>query len=112
MSERLKIAGMSIGGLVALITIVFVIGLAGLGYRMFFAPRQANIDRKVFEQTQSYTHGKIQDLSKYYNEYQKADDLIAKEAIKQLIIQQFAQFDSNKVINVTLRNFLVSTRGY
>lgn len=112
MNERLRILGMSAGGFIALVAVVFIVGFAGLGYKMIFAPRHADVDRKVFEQTQSYVHGKIQDLSKYYNEHRQADDPIAKEAIKQLVIQQFAQFDSAKVIEMTLRNFLITCRGY
>ncbi|MDD5738495.1 MAG: hypothetical protein PHY72_01005 [Candidatus Pacebacteria bacterium] len=112
MKDEVRVFGIAVSWVVLVVVIVFILGGAGLAYKMIFAPRHAAVDRQVFEESQSYVQGKIQDLSKYHNEYQKTDDIAAKEAIKQLIIQQFAQFDSNKVVDVNLRKFLISMRGY
>ena len=111
MGTKLKIAGLSIGGLAAFFAIIFIFGLAGLGYYKFFEPKKENIRREVFEQTQSYVHGKIQDLAKYYEEYNKAKPN-DKEAIRQLIIMRFAEFDESKIRSLKLRSFLVSMRGF
>lgn len=111
MGTKLKIAGISIGGIVGLIALVFIFGLAGLGYYKFFEPKKENIRREVFEQTQPYTHGKIQDLAKYYEEYSKAESS-DKEAIRQLIIMRFAEFDESKIKSLKLRSFLISMRGF
>ena len=111
MGEKLKIFGMSIAGLVAVLVIIFLIGLAGLGYYKFFEPKKENIRREVFEQTQSYTHGKIQDLAKYYEEYNKVE-FKDREAIRQLIIMRFAEFDESKIRSLKLKNFLITMRGY
>lgn len=111
MGRKLKIAGMSIGGLAAFFAIIFIFGLAGLGYYKFFAPKKENIRREVFEQTQSYVHGKIQDLAKYYEEYNKAEPE-DRESIRQLIILRFAEFDESKIRSLKLKAFLISMRGY
>lgn len=112
MGEKAKIFGLSVGAFVGLIAVIFILGLAGLGYKAFFAPKHAAIDRQVFEQTQSYVHGKVQDLAKYKQEYDATQDFTEHQAIKTVINQQFAQFDSNKVVDSNLRNFLVRMRGF
>ena len=71
----------------------------------------ANIDRKIYEQSKSYIHGKIQDLAKYYEEYQNADEE-GKQAIHNLIQMNFAELDENKIENRRLRIFLQEMRGY
>lgn len=111
MKKKLRVLGILIGVLVGMFAFVFVLGLFSLGYYKFFAPKEENIRREVFEQTQSYVHGKIQDLAKYQNEYNDADT-DEKEVIRQLIIVRFAEFDETKIKPITLRSFLISMRGY
>lgn len=98
--------------IVAFLVLLFALELIGLQWTRFFAPKRENIRREVFENTKSYTHGKIQDLSKYYGEYQKADNVEDKAAIASLIKMQFAEFDEKKINNAKLKQFLINTRGY
>lgn len=107
----LKIIGGAIGSLVVLVGLMFAFGVVDLAFFKFFAPKKENIRREVFEGTQSYVHGKVQDLAKYYEEYSKADEN-GKEAVRQIIIMRFAEFDGNKIQSVKLRSFLTSLRGY
>lgn len=90
---------------------IFLIGLYELGLFKFFAPRRENIRREVFEQTQSYVHGKIQDLAKYYDEYEEAAE-DEREALRQVIIMRFAEFDETQIRSAKLRNFLITMRRY
>ena len=112
MGEKLKIAGMGIGTFVIVIALVFVLGFVGLGYKKIFKPAHENINREVFENTQSFVHGKIQDLAKYKAEYNELTDPTEQAALKAIINQQFAQFDSSKINDANLRNFLVQMRGF
>jgi hypothetical protein len=95
-----------------LILVVFGFGLLRLGYKSYFAPKHAEVDREVFENTKSYVHGKTQDLAKYYREYQETEDMEDKAAIQEMIVMQFAEFDSKNVKNESLRRFLVNMRGF
>ena len=112
MKDGLKIAGVCLLGLVLLVAIAFALELGGLQWKRFFAPRHENVRREVFEETQSYVHGKIQDLAKYKDEYDGADSPEDKEAIRQLIILRFAELDETRIKASGLRNFLVRMRGY
>ena len=91
---------------------IIAIGLemAGLEWASFFKPKWENVERKTFEETQSYVHGKTQDLAKYFEEYQKNPE--DQESIRQLILMNFADFDANDMRNDSLRKFLIEMRGY
>jgi hypothetical protein len=109
---KFKIAGIGIGVLVGFLALQFVLGLYGLAWFKFFEPKRENIRREIFENTQSYVHGKIQDLAKYKDEYDSLTDPGDQEALRQIIILRFAEFDESKIRAANLRNFLVRMRGY
>lgn len=108
----MKVFGISVGAFVGMIAVVFILGGVGLGYKMVFKPANENVERQVFENTQSYVFGKIQDLAKYKQEYNALENPNDQQAIKNIINQQFAQFDKNKIQDPDLRNFLVQMRGF
>jgi len=107
----MKKLGIGLGIFIGIIGVFFALELVGLGFFKFFEPKRENIRREIFENTQSYTHGKIQDLAKYYEEYSKADEK-NKETLKQIIILRFAEFDVDKIKSSKLRLFLQNTRGF
>ncbi|HUV85377.1 MAG TPA: hypothetical protein VMV86_06665 [Methanosarcinales archaeon] len=107
-----KIIGIFLLFFAVLAVIMFATGGLELAYMKFFGVKKENVRREIFEQTQSYNHGKIQDLAKYYEEYQKAEGSADKEAIRSVILMRFAEFDANKINPPTLRSFLTSIRGY
>lgn len=112
MSDGARAFGGTLAIVVIIVALVFAIGGLGLAYKAYFAPKHANVDRQVYEQSQSYVHGKIQDLAKYKQEYDKTDSPVERQAIQTLINQQFAQFDSSKIVDSNLRKFLVNMRGF
>ena len=109
---NIKVFGRTLGVGAAALLLVFILGLISLGLYAFFAPRAENVRRNVFENTKSYTHGVIQDLGKYYDEYQGAKTPEDKAVIKQIIKVRFAEFNANKIDALTLRSFLKEMRGY
>jgi hypothetical protein len=96
--------------LIAIIILMFVLEVIGLGFTKFFEPKRENIRREIFENTKSYVHGKIQDLSKYKQQYDKGT-IDGKIAIEEIIKIQFADFDES-TINVANLHFLINMRGY
>ncbi len=107
-----KIIIRSILILILVIIILFGIEYLDLKLTRFFASRRENIKREVFENTKSYTHGKIQDLAKYYREYYEAESEADKQIIVKLIRIQFVEFDATQISNNDLKKFLINTRGY
>lgn len=107
-----KIIGISLLAIILSIALMFGAGILDLEFIKFFAPRKENIRREVFENTKSYTHGKIQDLAKYYDEYRKLEDVTEKSSIESVIKMQFANFDASVIDNQQLKSFLISIRGF
>ena len=102
---------------VVLVIIIFVGGMfilqfAGLEWTKFFKPKWQNVEREVFENTKSYTHGVIQDLAKYYEEYHQTHSTHDKTTIKNIIQIRFAEFDESKIKSPKLKSFLIEMRGY
>lgn len=79
-------------GLLAVIVIVFGLNYMGLVSFKFFAPKYENAKREVYENTQSYVEGKRQAITKYYDEWRKSDS-VEKNAIRSLVLQDFANFN-------------------
>lgn len=108
LKKKFQIIGIGL----AILILPVLLGMYSLGYFKFFAPMQENIRREVFENTKSYVHGVEQDLGKYYDEYRKAETDADREAVRQIVLVRFAEFDENKIQSQGLRNFLCQMRGY
>jgi hypothetical protein len=99
--------------------ILLIMGVIGFGFdilniqkKRITEPMKENVRREVFENTQSYVHGKRQELAKAYGEWSKTEDVTKKSAIEEVIKVTFSDFPANEINNDNLRKWLVSTRGY
>jgi rubrerythrin len=94
------------------VIIVFGLNLGGLEWNKFFSTRQENVKTQVFENTQSYIDGKNNELSSLYQEYQQAKTDEDKQILKNVVIQKFGDFDTDKIKTEQLKNFLKQMRGF
>ena len=87
----MKTVAMVVLVVVCLLSITWLI--QGNDFFMFkvFAPRYANVQREVFENTKSYQQGMIQELYAMQWEYEQADDA-HKAALADLILHRVADF--------------------
>ena len=92
----MRFIGHLLAAIVLIAAISFGLNYLGLVKFRFFAPRYENARREVFENTQSYVEGKRQALTKHYNEWRKADSA-EKNAIRAVVLQEFANFDIDKL---------------
>lgn len=90
------------------ITFLVIVGLIGLSWggtalgllhMKVFEPKRQNIQREVFENTQSYVEGKRQESIKDYKEWLQADD-DSKRALENLAAHKYANFDHVKYLEV------------
>lgn len=109
--KRWGIILLVIGAIILLIGLSFGLGFWKMAFKSTFEPMEQDIEREVFENTKSYVQGKIQDLSNYYEEYQKAD-AEDRVIIRNVIQMQFAGFEKKDIDNETLKSFLVNMRGF
>ena len=98
------------------IGVLVLIGFLGLGWVLmgnsfflykFFAPRQAAVERQVFENTRSFTQGMIQELENMHFEYEKATNPEVKASLRSIILHRVAGFNLNDpAVSVQLRAFI------
>jgi len=105
--SKIKITGI----VVAVLLVPFAIAFYSIFLYRATAPVMEDARREVFQNTQSYVHGKVQMLAKYKVEYDKAD-VDGKLAIVAVIRNQYAEFDDVAIKADGLRTFLVHTRGF
>jgi hypothetical protein len=98
--------------------LVILASVAGLGavtwglayhdliFTSFFAPKQEEIRRNVFEETKSFQTGAIQELQNMQFEYEKADKA-HKPALANLIRHRAAEISESKIPS-DLRSFIVN----
>jgi hypothetical protein len=101
-------------GVFILILVLAVVGFCFLDYSGIFWSSKVgvwreDVRRNNFEHTKSYNQGKIQDLAKYFHEYNEAD-ASGKVAIKATVRQMFADYDSSLVPDDELKQFLETCR--
>jgi hypothetical protein len=94
--------------------IVFVLALSWIAtgndfflYK-YFAPKQAQVQREVFEQTKSYNQGTVQQIRGYMAQYIVADSS-QRDALASVIIHETADYDENKLPQ-DCRDFLIKIR--
>jgi hypothetical protein len=99
-------------GMLALLVVFYGIGFIATGgdlaiYR-FWAPKMANAQRVVFENTQSYVEGKTEYLNQLRLAYSNADGG-QKEMLRQTILTEASTVDNEK-LPVDLQLFVRSLR--
>lgn len=100
---------MIIGFFIGMATLTYAFGWFGVGYTKTVGKAQENANREVFEQTQSYVEGKRQELTKLRLEYEEDTLKTDKEALRRMILSDFANFDESK-LPPDLDNFLQSLK--
>lgn len=104
---------------VFLAILILMIGIYGLGFLAtggdlaiyrFWAPKQANAQRVVFENTQSYVQGKQEYISRLRYQYQSAEPGPSKDALRTLILSESANVDIGK-LSPDVQAFLRSIGG-
>lgn len=103
-----------IGGIAAAAVLIVAIlagavglGLFGLEWKKFFKPRNAEIERQVFEQTPSFVHGKEQHLTRLRLEYETAASDSHRSALRATILHEASTIDHN-LLPADLRQFIRS----
>ena len=105
----MKLSIKIIGGVIGFVLFLFIFSISleymGLVKYGIIKPKQEEIRREIYEETQSYVEGKRQAASKYYREYQKSKSQDDKEAILVMVSIDFANFDESKLSPI-IRKFV------
>lgn len=75
----------------------------------FFAPKQEQVRREVFEQSKSYNDGMVQELYSMQRDYVMAKNDEQRAALKSVILHRVAGYDQSK-LPFDLRQFISGLR--
>lgn len=111
LKQRISEFGFVVWGLILILLISAVIGVATLTWRATVGVKQANIEREIFLESQSQVQGAIRDLANYYREYNQTEDEQEKKAITQLIVNRLSHIEASQIPDMELRIFLQDVRA-
>jgi hypothetical protein len=107
----MKVLGAIFAGILLFVTIIgltWVVQGNEFFLYQYFAPKQAAVQRQVFENTKSYNQGMIQELQNMAFDYAKAP-AEQKPLLAGMILRRSADYDVEK-LPVDLRNFISDLR--
>lgn len=84
----------------------FYVGGAGVLYQKTIGKWRADVDREIFEHSQSYVDGINQEAQKLYLEYISLDDETKKEAYEGVIRSKFADVNVDLIKTPEVRKFI------
>lgn len=107
----MKVIGISILAFLGFFVFIGAVGFMAQGtdfvLYQFFAPKRANLERKVYENTHSYNQGMVQELQSMQFDYEKTTDEKAKAALAGIILHRAADFpDAEDKLPRDLYNFI------
>ncbi len=96
--------------IVYILIFVAVSGVLSIGIYNFttgnISKMRNEVKRDVYKSNPQYIEGVIDDLAKYMYEYNTAKTEDEKLAIQQIVVHRFSDFDSNKILDRDLREFV------
>lgn len=97
-------------GLAVLIAVVIIIvlgGIIGVGYTLTIGKAQKNAEREVFKDSVAYTEQAASFLAKSYKEYNDAESDEDKTAVMEYVILRYPNLDTDSIDNSTLKQFYI-----
>ena len=102
-----KIILLSILGIALLVGLSFGTGMLDVFYTKTVGKAKQNAKREVFEETNSFTKAKRQEVIKYYKEWKETEIIEDKKAIETIVSMSLSDFDEDKFItDVGLLNWI------
>jgi len=101
--------GLGIAAVIALLALTWVLQGNHFFLYKYFASKQEQVRREVFEQSKAYNQGVIQELQNMQFEYEKAAPE-HKAALASIILHRAADYDENKLPS-DLRVFISNLRN-
>ena len=96
---------------ILLMGLTYGFGWFGVGYKKTVGKALKNADREVYEETNSFTRGKRQEIIKYYKEWKEAETLEDKKGIETIVSMSLSDFNEDKFIkDVVLLSWIKSVK--
>ena len=111
MKDGLRIIGVIIVAILVGGILTFIGNGIATGNYAFWAPKQAVVERKVFEGSPSYIEGFNSSLAADYQQYTTAPDS-QKVVMKNIILVKYTKYKSSDIGDDGLRQWFITLRGF
>ena len=91
--------------LLAVVIIIVLGGIIGVGYTSTIGKAQKNAEREVFKDSVAYTEQAASFLAKSYKEYNDAKSDKDKDAVMEYVIMRYPNIDTDSIDNDILKQF-------
>lgn len=91
--------------LLAVVIIIMLGGIIGVGYTSTIGKAQKNAEREVFKDSVAYTEQAASFLAKSYKEYNDAESDKDKDVVMEYVIMRYPNIDTDSIDNDTLKQF-------
>ncbi len=98
MKDIFKTLGFIVLGTIVIMSLTYGFGWFGVGYKKTVGKELKNADREVYEETNSFTKGKRQEIIKAYKEWNKCEDEQCKKGIENILSLSISDFNEDKFI--------------
>lgn len=105
MKNKFKIVMILIILFIVLATISFSSEMLRLKMKRFFGVKEENVEREVWEETNSRVRGVTQEVGKRLREYNDTESEVEKKAIANNLAKSYPNFDPAKINDKKLRMF-------
>jgi len=109
MGKAFSIIGTILGVVILFFGLGFLVEGSDFFLYKFWAPKQENVRRQVFENTQSYVQGKVEYLIRLRYQYQSLPEGSQKSSIRMLILDEASTVDQGK-LPIDLQSFIQSLK--
>jgi hypothetical protein len=110
MKLRMKYVSIVLAALAGVISLAWVLAANDLAMFGFFAPKQEQIRRNVYEQSRAFNEGMQQELEQMRLDYLRGDS-DQKAALRGIIMHRTADYDTSKIADPSLRAFIEQIRS-
>jgi hypothetical protein len=76
----------------------------------YWAPKQENVRREVFENTDSFVRGKIAHIAQLELDYEQSQSTAQKGALRRMVLTEAAEVDNSK-LPASEQEFISSLKG-
>lgn len=111
MKDIFKFLGFILLGAIVIMTLSYGFGWFGVGYTKTVSKAKQNADREVYENSNSFTKAKRQEIIKAYKEWNECEDIQCKKGIENILSLSIADFNEDKyIVDAKLKRWVKSIK--
>jgi len=98
-----------LGAIIVIVTLVVGLKFVGFNIWAYFGPKEAAVERQIFEGTKVYNDGMVRDLENLMMEYKKSSKE-EKVSLREVVLHRFSVYPIEKLPS-NLKSFYIDLKS-